>query len=114
MGKPKKPKEVEPFWTEMVGIWFQICWDKFQDKPTFDGSSPRDLKAIVKALRERTQRIEIEWTLDVAQSRLYKFFEFAYSSSQWLRNNWLLSNINRQKDALFFQKSTEYNGAKRN
>lgn len=98
----KKPKEVEPYWSDMVGIWFQICWDKFKDKPVFDGSSPRDLKAIVKSLRERTQSIDVEWSLDTAKSRLYKFFDFAYTDNPWLRKNWLLSNLNRQKESIFF------------
>lgn len=45
---PKRVKEVEPYWSEMVEIWFKICRDKFGDTPTFDNSAPRDLKAIVK------------------------------------------------------------------
>lgn len=102
MGKPKKVKEVEPYWPEMVEIWLKICRDIFKDKPTFTGSAPRDLKEIVKPLRERTKSIEIEWTLTVAQQRLYNFFKFAYDTNNWLQKNWLLSNINRQKDAVFF------------
>ncbi len=112
MKRVKKPKQIEPFWPEMVEIWFKICRDKFRDNPTFDNSAPRDLKAIVKSLRERTQSIEIEWTLPVAQSRLYKFFEFAYTSSDWLKKNWLLSNINRQKDAIFFNLRKSVNQVK--
>lgn len=102
MAKAKRVKEVELYWPEMVEIWFKICRDEFRDKPTFTGSAPRDLKEIVKALRERTQSIEIEWTLTVAQQRLYNFFKFAYDTNTWLQKNWLLLNINRQKDAIFF------------
>lgn len=102
MARVKKVKEAEPYWSEMVNIWFKICQDKFRDKPTFDGSAPRDLKSIVKSLRERTESINIQWTEDVARQRLYSFLDFAYTSNHWLQTHWLLSNINRQKDALFF------------
>lgn len=99
--KVKKTPEVEPFFKEMVGVWFQFCLDKFLDKPTFDGSAPRDLKAIIKTLRERSLSKEIEWTLETAQQRFSRFLHFAYKDN-WLQKNWLLFNINRQKDKIFF------------
>lgn len=94
-------KEPEPFWNELVKVYFDFCREKFNENPSFDGSAPRDMKAIIKSLHERADKSNIEWTLPVAQFRFYNFLEFAYQD-YWLSKNWLLSNINRQKDKIFF------------
>ena len=104
--KEKKPKKVrkppEPHWNDLVDVYFNFCGIHFKEEPVFDGSAPRDLKSIVKSLRERTESIPLEWTLDLAKLRLYSFFKFAHDNSEWLRKNWLLSNLNRQKQSIFF------------
>ncbi len=97
----KKEPSPEPFWNDLVKVYFDFCRTKFHEEPTFDNSSPRDLKAIVKTLRERAEKSNIEWTLVTAQSRLWHFLNFAFQD-KWLSENWLLSNINRQKDKIFF------------
>lgn len=99
--KPKKEKFVEPHFKDMVEVWFNFCRQKFNEPPTFDGSAPRDLKSILKALRERCELSGIEWSLDNAQRRFQNFLEFAWQE-WWLQKNWLLFNINRQKDKIFF------------
>lgn len=106
--KEKKPKKTtkkppEPFWNELVEVHFAFCRDKFHEDPIFEGSAPRDLKSIITSLRERTESISVIWTLDTAKLRLFNFFEFAFKNNDWLRKNWLLSNLNRQKQAIFFQ-----------
>jgi hypothetical protein len=101
--KPKKEKAAaEPFWNELVEVWFNFCQEQKKEKPTFDGSAPRDLKLIVASLRKRAIESGQEWTQELATTRLYKFLLFAYEGSGWLRENWLLLNINRQKDVVFF------------
>jgi hypothetical protein len=100
--KPKKEKAApEPFWNELVEVYFNFCREKFHEPPSFDGSAPRDLKAIIKTLHDRAIKSNIEWTLPVAQFRFNNFLEFAYQD-KWLKDNFLLSNINRQKDKIFF------------
>lgn len=99
--KPKKPKQVEPYWNDLVSVYFQFCREKFNDVPTFDGSSPRDLKAIVATLRKRCEESNHEWSYEAATGRLKFFLEYAYQD-RWLSENFLLSNINRQKDKIFF------------
>lgn len=103
MAKAKKEKAPpEPFWNELVDVWFNFCKEQKKEKPTFDGSAPRDLKSIVSTLRKRAVESGQEWTQELATSRLYKFLLYAYDNSGWLRENWLLLNINRQKDIVFF------------
>ena len=99
--KLKKEKVIEPFWNELVEVYFNFCREKFNEAPSFDGSSPRDMKSIIKTLHERAIKSNIEWTLESSRSRFHNFLLFAYQDS-WLKNNFLLSNINRQKDKIFF------------
>lgn len=107
--KPKKEKTPEPFFKELVSVYFQFCRGEFGEEPTFDGSAPRDFKDIIKSLRERAQKSNIEWTLEVAQSRLLNFLMFA-NMDKWLHDNFILSNINRQKDKIFFKIRAAING----
>lgn len=101
--KPKKErKPPEPFFQEIVELWFAYCREKFDETPSFTGSAPRDLKTILVSLRERAEKIpDLMWTLPVASLRFKSFLDFAWQE-QWLREHWLLSNINRQKDTIFF------------
>lgn len=100
--KVKKSKAPpEPFWNELVEVYFDFCRKKFGEEPSFDGSAPRDMKTIIKSLHERADKSNIEWTLNTAQFRFYKFLRFAYEDP-WLSKNFLLQNINRQKDKIFF------------
>lgn len=97
----KKEKVIEPFWNDLVEVYFNFCREKFNEDPSFDGSSPRDMKSIIKSLHERAIKSNIEWSLETATHRFYNFLSFAYQD-YWLSNNWLLFNINRQKDKIFF------------
>jgi hypothetical protein len=99
--KPKKEKFIEPYFKELVEVWFNYCREKFDESPTFSGSAPRDLKSIAASLRERAATSNIEWTSEMAQTRLQNFLNYAWQDN-WLSKNWMLSNINRQKDKIFF------------
>lgn len=99
--KPKKEKLPEPFWNELVSVYFDFCRSKFNENPSFDGSAPKDLKNIIQSLHKRAVDSNVEWDLAMAKQRLWKFLEFSFQD-YWLRNNFLLSNINRQKDKIFF------------
>lgn len=103
MAKAKKEKKPpEPYWNDLVSVYFEFCRTKFTEAPSFDGSAPRDMKAIIESLRKRAEIKNIEWTQELALSRFKTFLEYAFSD-WWLSENWLLSNINRQKDRFFFK-----------
>lgn len=102
----KKKAPPEKYWNDYVSIFFRFCSQKFHDVPTFDGSAPRDLKAIVTALRKRAEHAGVEWDYETATSRFHHFLEFAIQD-KWLAENWLLSNLNRQKDKLFLNHSKQ-------
>lgn len=101
MAKQKKI-ESEPFWSELVQTYFSFCRDNFNEDPSFDGSAPKDMKNIISSLRLRAEKSNIQWTADVAVLRWKKFLEFAVKD-KWLSENFLLQNINRQKDKIFFK-----------
>ncbi len=97
----KTKKETEPYFKELVEVYFKFCREKFDEDPSFDGSAPRDLKNIISTLRQRATSKGIEWTLPVASLRLSLFLEYAFKD-KWLSQNWLLFNLNRQKDKIFY------------
>jgi hypothetical protein len=105
--KEKKEKKIEPYWQEMVGVYFDFTKSKFHDIPSFDGSAPRDLKNILQALRKRAEDKGIEWTQEVAIIRFRHFLEHCWMD-RWLSDNWLLMNIARQKDKIFFSITRQY------
>lgn len=101
---PKKKKEKTPpeaHWQEMIKVYFDFYKERFfGEEPTFDGSAPRDLKSILTALRIRAEKKGLEWSLEVATNRFIKFLAEAYED-KWLTQNFILFNINRQKDRIF-------------
>lgn len=105
--KPKEPKFIEPHFQVMVSTFFKFCVDFKGDKPSFDGSAPRNLKNICKQLRERAEEKGIEWTELAAVTRLNKFLETA-NTYKYLNENWLLQNLDRNKDMIFFNLAKQY------
>lgn len=98
--KEKKPAEL--YWQDFIEAYFSYTKEKFTEPPSFDGSAPRDLKAIIQALRKRAEEKGVEWTKENAMLRFRSFLDYAYSE-WWLREHWMLSNINRSKDPIFFK-----------
>ncbi len=98
----KRETKVEPYWSEFVSCYYSFCKNKFSTIPSFDGSAPRDLKLIIQSLRKRAEEQKVEWTQEVAIARFISFLEYAFSD-WWLSENWMLSNINRKKDTVFFK-----------
>ena len=107
--KKKSVRPPEPFWNEFVSIWFSYCKEKFNEIPTFDGSSPRDLKSIIITLRKRCEQSGHEWNSEAATMRFRHFLDYCFQD-RWLSENWMLSNLNRQKEKIFFNIAKQRNG----
>jgi hypothetical protein len=100
----KVKTENEPFehWQQLVEVFFEFCKDNFKgEKPSFDGSSPRDMKCILTQIRKRAEERNVPWTIENAKLRWKAFLSFAIND-QFLMKHWTLSNLNRQKDSIFF------------
>lgn len=96
MGKQRQ----EPFWQDQVNCFFDFYREKFDNIPSFDGSAPRDLKCILRELRKRAEYRNVTWDHENAISRFRKFLEMSYQDP-WLRERFMLFQINRNKDKIF-------------
>lgn len=105
----KKEKKIRCHWQKIIAAYFDFCRQKFDENPSFDGSSPRDLGMIVDAIEKKAAEKKIEWTENVAVRSINIFLETSFQDS-WLHENFLLSNLNRQKDKIFFKLKSIKNG----
>lgn len=106
---PKKEKIVTAFYNESVSTFFQFFEKKFGFRPSFDGSAPRDLKNILDAMKQKTEDKSISWTRELSQQMLLAFLEMGYNDP-WIKENYFLFNLNRQKDKLFFKLKNRNDG----
>lgn len=101
MAKAKNEKKTPiPHFSAAVDFWFKDYEKKKGEPPEFDGSAPSDFKNIFAALKKRADKQGVEWTESVAIERLNKFLQVAYQE-KYLQENWMLFNINRQKEKIF-------------
>ncbi|MFL5811346.1 MAG: hypothetical protein ACJ749_17620 [Flavisolibacter sp.] len=97
-----KEKEREPFWDLLVKTWFDFNYEKFKDKPSFDGPDPRYLKKIIEKLKKRAAAKKIVWSEITGPERLRTFLSAAYGDD-WLCKHFLLKNLNEQFDTIIMQ-----------
>ncbi len=97
--KKKEGKVSTPHWEKLVELWFEFNIQKKGLKPSFKGSDPRDLKQILTNLQKRSESEGIEWTEETALNIFGLFLSTAIRGN-WLKDNFLLSNINRQFDKI--------------
>lgn len=100
--KKKKGKPVTQHWPEMISVFFDFCREKFSTKPSFDGSAPRDLKTILTALQQRSEEHQIDWSLKNSSAILALFLNEAFKDN-WIKQNFMLHILNRQKDKIIFK-----------
>jgi len=105
----KKPPRL--YWDKIVKTYFDFCLDKFGEEPSFDGSSPRDLGLLLDAIQKKAEGKQMVWTEDLAVRSISVYLDFAFRD-KWLQQNFLLFNLNRQKDKIFFEINKITNGTK--
>lgn len=65
----------ELYWKASCKVWFD--WYALQregEEPDFSGSAPKDLKSIIKKVRDKCKKHSLEWNEDVAGRSLLQFF----------------------------------------
>lgn len=108
--KRKKKEDSTPHWMVLVDVWFEF-YEKHEGlKPSFAGSDPRELKEIVGKLQKRAEEEEYEWTEEVAKDTLLYFLKIA-KRGKWLKDHFLLMNINRQFDTILSHAIREKTGS---
>jgi uncharacterized protein DUF4373 len=105
----KKKEDSELYWKELIKVYYNFCFEKFNEKPSFSGSDPSDMHRIIESLRKRAADKSIEWTEETAKLRWREFLGRAFQDD-WLSKNWLLSHLNRQKDKIFLNLISQKNG----
>lgn len=95
--KLKKEEEPEPFWKELVKVWFDFGKKKFGEEPTFGRDDPKIFKRILHRLIDRANKKGHEWNVKTGPEKLSTFLDAAFEDA-WLSKNFLLSNLEKQFD----------------
>lgn len=77
---PRKKKERMPpekHWKHLVAVLLNFYEETFTER-TFEATSPRNLKLIVKELREHAEGLGVNWTAEIACKTLDYFLRFAF------------------------------------
>lgn len=96
-------KQPEPYWSEIIKVYFAFHRDRYGKPPVFKGSAPRDLRLIVAMLREYAQKSGWEWDAKDAQVWLSGFLVHAYFNEPWLRDQeyFSLSELYKMREQIF-------------
>ena len=82
-------------WKPIVDMYFVWYKDKFGFEPDFNGVATKSLKQLIVKLQAVAQQNKIEWSEKNARGYLKKILTEAYED-EWLKQNFLLENINKQ------------------
>lgn len=104
-GKPeeKKKKTVE-YWQVLVKTWFEFYSEKFGQEPSFPPSMAAHLKSIVVRIRKISDKKGFEWTEQHAIRSFHHFLAKAWED-EWLRANFLLTNLSTKFDSIVNSKA---------
>lgn len=106
--KGKEEKETEPHWDMITKVWFDFNKKEFGDEPSFERDDPKILKRIVHRLKKRAAVANVEWTEVTAPARFKSFLDKCFAD-QWLRTNFLLSNLEKQFDKIILNQNGKQN-----
>jgi hypothetical protein len=104
-GRAKVEEETEPFWKQLVAVWFDFGKAKFKVEPSFAGQDPKIFKRIIERLKKRAGAKKVEWSEAEATKRLRLFLESAFSDD-WLSKHFLLANLEKQFDVTIQKQGT--------
>lgn len=99
VSKKKEEDPPEPFWQELISVWFDFGKEKFNAEPSFAGQDPKIFKRIIALLKKRAAANQVEWTQDTGPRRLRLFLDAAFADD-WLSKHFLLSNLEKQYDSV--------------
>lgn len=96
----KSEEETEPYWQDLVKVWFDFHKANKLDKPSFAGKDPRTFQQLIHLLKKRASNRNQEWTLEHATGSLNYFLSLAFGE-EWLRQHFTLENLVKQFDAVY-------------
>lgn len=83
------------YWKELVEKYYTFYQEKFGMKPDFSRKNTKIFKEIIEKVKRSAEQKGIDWTLENAVRELEYIFVAAYAD-KWLKENYLLQNINAQ------------------
>lgn len=104
----KKKDEKTPYWKKLVDAWFDFYKKNFSIEPSFKGVDAKSLKDISERIRKASQKAGKQWTEDFAIASLKHFFTLAFSD-EWLKRNFLLSNLASKFDSIIQKRNGNAN-----
>lgn len=110
-GKPggrKKNEDAFPHWEKLVECWFTFFKKITGENPSFAGADPRHLRNILQKLKKRAEEKNVEWSEANSVTRFNGFLQ-KMSEDAWMRNNFLLSNLDQKFDKYITQKNSNGN-----
>lgn len=103
----KQQLEATPYWQKLVDNWFDFYRGKFKMDPTFNGAAAANFKKIVDRLKILSEKDKFEWTEENAMRIARRFFTKAYEADQWMRDNFLISNLYSKFDSIVTKNGTQ-------
>lgn len=94
------------FWPKLVSVFFDFCVEVFGEKPSFNGASAKSMGEIIDSIELKCKEKEIEYTEDMA-CRSWRLFLVTAHEDKWLQENFVLTNLNKFKDKIFFKLSKQ-------
>lgn len=104
--KKKNSSAPRKFWHKLVSVFFNFCVEEFGEKPSFDGAAPKRMGDIIDSIEKKCIEKNLEWTEDMACRSWLLFLQTA-NQDKWLNEHFLLTNLNAQKDKIFFKLSKQ-------
>jgi hypothetical protein len=96
--KTTHPKASEQYWRSLVQTYMLFVENKFHYRVPFEKSAPRDLKYIVKYLRELAEEKHIAWDKPTACRTLSVFLQCAWAFEGVISNQeWFLPTASKFK-----------------
>ena len=99
----RKKAELE-HWKSLVAKWFEYYEQKMGQPPTFPPSMAAHLKSIVQRIKKMSDQKNFEWTEQQATKSLHHFLAKAWEDD-WLRANFLLTNLSTKFDSIVNSKA---------
>jgi len=103
--KKEKEEPATEHWAAIVKLWHDFYRENIghgTEDPTFTGVHTKALKNIIANIKTRNEKKNFVWNEERAIFSFTHFLQYAYNL-EWLRQNFLLPNLEKQFDKIINQ-----------
>lgn len=119
----KKKRNTGPvtlYWQKLVKVWFDVYAELIpappgEEKavPIFDGTETANMKSLIKILKERAEKLGVEWNEQNACTR-WKLFLMKAFEDDFISKNFMIRIISNNKTKIFNNQITPKKNGKGN